>query len=114
MKIFVTAMALVIAMPAAAQTAPATAQQDHQQHQGHGQAQAGQHGQHQAGQHGQHGAGQHGQHQGHDMASGCCADRDGNGVMDCCENRAQGQGHDCCAERGEQPAQAQPGAQPNR
>ena len=79
MKILVTAMALVLAAaPAAAQTAPAQ-HQDHQQHQAGQQAQ---HAQHQAGQHAQHGQPQPGQHQGHDMQSGCCADRNGNGQMD--------------------------------
>lgn len=98
MKIFVTAIALAIAVPAVAQTG---GQQSHAQHQGHGQAG---HSQHQ-GQHGQHGQHQPGQHQGH---GDCCADRNGNGRMDCCEQSAQaGDRRDCCPA----PA-AQSGGQP--
>ena len=93
MKILVTAMALVLAVPAAAQTAPAPQPQGHQQHQ------MGQHGQHQPG-----------QHEGHQMRDGCCADRNNNGRMDCCENMAQG-----CREHGERPAapQGQPSGHQN-
>ena len=73
MKILVTAMALVFAAaPAAAQTAPAQ-HQDHQQHQAGQQA----HAQHQAGQHAQASL----KVDMHDMQSGCCADRNGNGQM---------------------------------
>ena len=90
MKILVTAAALVLAVPAAAQTAPASQPQGHQQHQ------MGQHGQHQPGQH------QPGQHEGHGMRDGCCVDRNNNGRMDCCENMAQGS-----REHGEQPAAPQ-------
>ena len=77
MKLFITAIALVVAIPAAAQTAPAAQPpaQQHQDHQQHGQM--------------QHGQAQGGQHQGHAMGD-CCADRNGNGRMDCCENMAQG------------------------
>ena len=99
MKIVITAMALVFALPAAAQTAPAPQHQDHQQHQGQAQAQPGQH---QMAQHSQHQAGQQGQHQGHDMRSGCCADRNNNGRMDCCENMAQDRN---CCQHGTTPAQ---------
>ena len=97
MKIFVTAMALVLAYPAAAQTAPAQPEhQGHPQMQGHAE-----HGQHQAGQ----GAHQGGQHQGHAMRDGCCEDRNGDGRMDCCEHMAQAtEQHDCCAEHAEQPS----------
>ena len=110
MKIFATAMALVLAFPAAAQTAPAPAQhQDHQQHQqmqGHDA-----HAQHQAGQPGaQH---QGGQHDGHAQGDGCCADRNNNGRMDCCEHMAQGtEQRGCCAEGESRPAAA-PTANPN-
>lgn len=74
MKIIVAAIAFTIAVPAAAQTAPAPQgqHQGHDQHQGHGQHQ--QHGQHQPS-----------QPQG---PGDCCADRNGNGRMDCCENMA--------------------------
>ena len=101
MKIVITAMALVFALPAAAQTAPAPQHQDHQQHQAQAQAQPGQH---QTNEHAQHQAAQPGQHEGHDMQSGCCADRNNNGRMDCCENMAQGDGRDSCA-HGTTPAQ---------
>ena len=101
MKIVITAIALVFALPAAAQTAPAPQHQDHQQHQGQAHAQPGQH---QMTQHSQHQAGQQGQHQGHDMRSGCCADRNNNGRMDCCENMAQGDGREC-SDHGMTPAQ---------
>lgn len=73
MKTFISALALVVASPALAQTAPAQPDQGHAQHQQHGQGDA----QHQ--QHGQHQPGQHGE------GCACCADRDGNGRMDCCE-----------------------------
>ena len=77
MKIVITAMALVFALPAAAQTAPAPQQhQDHQQHQ------AAQPGQHQAAPQGLHGQHQPSQHQGHAMQDGCCADRNNNGIVD--------------------------------
>ena len=83
MKTFVSAIALVIASPALAQTAPAQPQQDHGQHAQH--QQHGQHGQHQQeGQHQQHGQHQGGEHAAHD----CCADRNDNGRMDCCEQAA--------------------------
>ena len=96
MKILMTAIALVIASPAVAQTAPAQAP-EHGQHRQHGQ-----------GQHQGH-APQPGQtpHQGHGEQGGCCADRNGNGRMDCCERMAAGSS--CCAERTPQPA---PAAQP--
>ena len=92
MKYLIGAIALIIASPAAAQTAPVTQQQGHSaaQHQQHGQAPAG-HGQHQPGSH------QPGQHQGH--GEGCCADRNNNGRMDCCENMQPGQR--CCCEHGD-------------
>lgn len=80
MKYIISAIALVIAAPAAAQTAPAP------QHQGHGQ-----HQQHQG----------HGQPAGHGEPGGCCADRNGNGRMDCCEGMAQS---------GDRPGQAAPPA----
>jgi hypothetical protein len=87
MKIIVAAIALALAFPAAAQTAPA-------QHQGHGQPAPPQH---QPGQH------QPGQHQGHE--DGCCADRNNNGRMDCCERMAQaGEARGCCAEHAEHQA----------
>ena len=94
MKLVLTAMALVFAVPAAAQTAPAAQHQGHQDHQG-------QHGQHQPG-----------QHEGHGMRDGCCADRNGNGRMDCCENMAQGHER---GEHGQRPAsqQAQPSGHQN-
>ncbi len=90
MKYLIGAIALIIAAPAAAQTAPVA------QHQQHGQNQPGQHqpGQHQPGQH------QPGQHQGHE--DGCCADRNNNGRMDCCERMAQADDRrGCCAEPAE-------------
>lgn len=104
MKILVTAMALVLAVPAAAQTAPA-GHQDHSQHQAGQHAEHAQHGQHQSGQHAQHGQHQAGQH----AASGCCADADGDGRMDCCENMAEGRG---CEHMRAQP-QAQPSGHQN-
>lgn len=99
MKILMTAIALVISAPAAAQTAPAQQHQGHDQHQQHGQGQ--QQGQAQPGQH------QQGQHQ---EQGGCCADRNGNGRMDCCEGMAQsGDRRGCCPEQAPTPA---PAAQP--
>jgi len=94
MKILIGAIALVIASPAMAQTAP----------------QADPHAQHQPGQHpsDQHQMPQHQmpQHEGQGAQGGCCADRDGDGRMDCCQHMAQAAEHrDCCAER---PAAAQP------
>ncbi|HYN45098.1 MAG TPA: hypothetical protein VES64_00235 [Allosphingosinicella sp.] len=103
MKYFMTAVALVIAAPAAAQTAPAQQHQGHDQHQQHGQGQhqgQAQHGQHQHGQH------QQGQHQ---EQGDCCADRNGNGRMDCCEGMAQsGDRRGCCPEPAPTPAPAAP------
>lgn len=97
MKYFMTAVALVIAAPAAAQTAPAQPHQGHDQHQQHGQ------GQHQG--HDQHGQPQQGQHQ---AQGGCCADRNGNGRMDCCEGMAEaGARCGCCP-----PQTAAPAGQP--
>jgi len=75
MKIIIAAIAFTIAVPATAQTAPAP-QQDHSQHQQHGQQD------HDHSQHGEHQQGQHEEH------GGCCADRNGNGRMDCCEGQA--------------------------
>jgi len=94
MKIFVTAMALVVALPAAAQTAPAP-QAQAQQHQDHSQHSQMQHGQAQVG-----------QHEGHGNMRDCCADRNGDGRMDCCENMDQGD------RRGGQAPAQQPSAQP--
>ena len=93
MKILATAMALVLAFPAAAQTAPAPAgHQDHQQHQQEMQGHDA-HAQQQGAQH------QDGQHEGHALGDGCCADRNNDGRMDCCEHMAQGtEQHGCCAE----------------
>lgn len=87
MKMFVSAVALVVASPALAQTAPAQPHQGHAQHQQHGQpAQHQQQGQHQ-----QHGQG-HGEHQpGRHCA--CCADRNNDGRMDCCERHQSESGH---------------------
>ena len=79
MKYLIGAIALIIAAPAAAQTAPVA---QHQEHQQHGQMPAGQH--------------QPGQHQEH--RDGCCADRNNNGRMDCCENMQPGER--CCCEHG--------------
>ena len=103
MKIFVTAIALVFAIPAAAQTAPVP--QQHQDHAQHGQMQHGQM---------QHDPAQPagpGQHDGHANMGDCCADRNGNGRMDCCENMAQGDRRNCCQEQAGRPAPQQP-AQP--
>jgi uncharacterized protein involved in copper resistance len=101
MKIIATAIALVIAFPAAAQTAPAPLPPaaQHQQHSQmhHGQMQHGQM---------QHGQMRHGQHDGHANMADCCADRNGNGRMDCCEAMEQGN-------RPDQPA-SQPPARQNR
>lgn len=98
MKYFLSAIALVIATPAAAQTAPAQDHQGHAQHQQHGQHQG--HAQHQQPQGGQ---------PGHAPQGDCCADRNGNGRMDCCERMAEaGDRRGCCA----QPAPATPAAQP--
>ena len=100
-------IALLIASPAAAQTAPAI-----NPHQGHDTSQTQNHAGHaQHGQHGQaQGSGQQGQHRGHNMRDGCCADRNNNGRMDCCENMPAGQS--CCQQHQARPAQPQ--AQPNR
>ena len=104
------AIALLIASPAAAQTAPAS-----NPHQGHDMSQMQNHTGH--AQHAQHaqpgqtqGSGQQGQHQGHNMRDGCCADRNNNDRMDCCENMPAGQS--CCQQHQARPAQPQ--AQPNR
>jgi hypothetical protein len=92
MKIIIAAIALAIAAPAAAQTAPM------QGHQGHDQQQQ------------QQGHDQHGQMPGHGEEGGCCADRDGDGRMDCCQHMAQaGDRRDGCQEHGAQPS-AQPQA----
>lgn len=99
MKIIVTAIALAFATSAAAQTAP---QAGHAQHPASPPAGHAQH--HAAGGHAGHQPAA-GQHQGHAMAEGCCADRNGNGQMDCCENMAAGSG--CAAHA--RPAPAQPG-----
>lgn len=99
MKILVTAIALVIAAPAAAQTAPAAQHQGHAQHQ----PQPG-HDQHQPQ------PGQPGQMPAHEERGDCCADRNNNGRMDCCEGMAQaGDRRSCCAEQAPTPA---PTAQP--
>ena len=113
MKIFVSAIALAFAVPAAAQTAPAA-----QPHAAHGQHQSGSaassgqtgHAGHQmpANQHG----GPDGQHQGHSMGGGCCADRNGNGRMDCCEGMAAGAGGGCCQGASARPQATQSPAQP--
>jgi len=102
MKIIVAAMALALAFPAAAQTAPA----EQPQHQGHQQMQGhAEHAQHQGAQHRDH-------HQGTQHRDGCCEDRDGDGVMDCCEHMAQAtEQRDCCAEGAEQPSARQLGHQ---
>ena len=85
MKMLIGAFALLIAAPAAAQTAPAA-----DPHAGHGQN----HGQHQ----GQHPAG-HGDHKdsgGHSKPMDCC--KDGK----CCDKaKQQGMKMDCCAKHGE-------------
>lgn len=82
-----TAVALAIASPAAAQTAPV------QQPQGHAQHQPGQ------------GHDQHGQMPAHGAQGGCCADRDGDGRMDCCQHMAEARDRrGCCQERAPQPA----------
>jgi hypothetical protein len=70
MKYLLATLALTLAAPVAAQTAPA--------HQGRQQ-----HGQHQPAQHQRHD--QHGQHQQGQHNCPCCADRNGNARMDCCE-----------------------------
>lgn len=97
MKYVLVTLALALAAPAAAQTAPDA-------HQGHGQHQQQGHQQHQ-----QH---QPGQTQGH--GDGCCADRNGNGRMDCCERMAGQSGDGCaCCETMSQAGQRQPApAQP--
>ncbi|MDQ8756763.1 hypothetical protein RCO27_11035 [Sphingosinicella sp. LHD-64] len=73
MKFFVVAVALAIAAPAMAQTAPAQPPADHSQHQ-QGQHQG--HGQHRQGDHSQPGQHQPGQHDG--RTAECCAARDGD------------------------------------
>jgi hypothetical protein len=72
MKTFVTAVALVIAAPALARTAPAAQPENHAQHQQQGQNPA-PHGQHQPGQSGR-------------ACDCCCADRNNDGRMDCSEH----------------------------
>ena len=101
MKILATAMALAIAFPAAAQTAPAQPQhQGHDQMQGHAD-----HGQSQGMRHGD-------QHAGMQHRDGCCEDRNGDGVMDCCEHMAQAtEQRDCCADEAGLPAAQHQGHQ---
>lgn len=84
MKLFIGAFALAFAVPAAAQTAPAQA--DHSAHSQHQPGNAPASPDHS--QHGGHQMPQDGSHEGHAMKDGCCADKDGNGVMDCCEKMA--------------------------
>lgn len=98
--IIIAAISLLVASPAAAQTAPAA-----NPHQGHDMGQMQGHDMSQM-QHGQT-SGQHSQHQGHNMQGDCCADRNGNGRIDCCENMPAGQ------HQGHQ-AQPQPQPSPNR
>jgi hypothetical protein len=98
MKYLTMAIALVIAAPAAAQTAPAP-NSGHDQHQQH-QPQAGHHGQHQQSEHQQSGHQQDGHQQsGHQQhGEGCCADRNENGRMDCCEQAEGAEARACCDE----------------
>lgn len=100
-SLFIGAIALAFATPAAAQPA----QQGHAQHQGHGQGQSTQHGNHtQLGQHAQHGGAQHEDHSKH---KDCCGDANGNGKMDCCDNMAAGAPRPCCAKHEQHGQQAQ-------
>ena len=95
MKYLSLAIAIVIAAPAAAQTAPVQ-HQDHAQHQpatGHAQ-----HGQGHAPQGGQAPA-DHARH-----SEDCCADRDNNGRMDCCEQAEGAEARACCEEHGSEHA----------
>ena len=106
MKIIIGAIALSIAMPAAAQTAPAhSAHQDHSQHQSRGAAAATPQDPHSGHQMPADTSkkGEHDQHKGHAMKDGCCADKDGNGKMDCCEKM----GASTKPKTGEQAAQPQ-------
>lgn len=102
-QLLIAAVALVIAVPAAAQTAPAQPAQDHSRHNMQGHAEHAQHGQPQGG--------QQGQPPGHAMGD-CCADRNGNGRMDCCESMTPGQS--CCEQPAQRPAQPQPQGDLNR
>ncbi len=97
MKTIFAAVALVIATPAAAQTA--NPHQGHAQHQQQGQTGHGQHQQQGQAGHGQHQQG-HGQQQGQHR-DGCCADRNNNGRPDYCEQAANGQRAGCCAGHGD-------------
>jgi hypothetical protein len=83
MKYLIGAIALIIAAPAAAQTAPVAQHQSHDSMQ-HQQGQA-EHDQHQPG-----------HQEGHGAMDGCCQDRNGNGRMDCCEDMPPGER--CCCE----------------
>lgn len=74
MKLFISAIALAIGVPAVAHAAPAA--QAGSQHQGMAGMDHSQHGQNDP-------------HKGHDMKEGCCADKDRNGKMDCCEKKEQ-------------------------
>ena len=90
MKTIISALALVLAAPVAAQSAPATSSP----HAGHGQHHGTDHSQHQGMGHSQHQGKDHCKHQGD-----CCKDQDrkaccekaarGGKMMPCCEGKAK-------------------------
>lgn len=91
MKMMLAAIAMTIASPAFAQTAPADA---HAQH---------------TGQQGTADHSQHSGHEGHDMAGGCC-EKNADGKMACCEKmKAEGKTMACC----EKAAAETPAADPH-
>ena len=84
MKIFISAIALAFAVPAAVQAAPAVQLHQAQSHQQGAAAHAGHvdHAGHQMPK-----GGEQVPHKGHAMG-GCCADKNGDGKMDCCKKMA--------------------------
>lgn len=93
MKILFTALAMIVAAPAAAQTAPAV-----DPHAGHAQ-----HGQPAKDDHSQHGAA-------HKDHMKCCEKGADGKMMECCEKaKASGGKMDCCAEHSAKKADAHAG-----
>ena len=101
MKLMLVAIALTIASPALAQTAPANSHADHAAHT----AQAA------PADHSAHGTtSSTDPHAGHEMPAGCC-EKMGDAKMPCCEKmKAAGKTMDCCAKMGEGSDAADPHA----
>ncbi len=108
MKMLLTAIALTIAYPVAAQTAAPTPSHDH--HSGH--AAHGQHGT----QHGQAHSG-HGQsadaHAQHQMKGECCDKMADGKMMDCCKKMAAEGKKPCCDQKQAKPKANAPAAHHN-